>query len=155
MGNCVPGQLSLPVLRHAFGNGITHPYSPLPILTHPYSSFLQARCPSKLVFVLREGEQWINNNGGDFTASLAPQAAPAASPASPASRHQPPPSFEAQPRSEFDSGFFGGKVRLGSRAGQLRTKAHLKQLLVGWSIPIEIRWAQRDSPLVGAHMKSK
>ncbi|GAB4813755.1 hypothetical protein N2152v2_000801 [Parachlorella kessleri] len=34
--------------------------------------FPQDTCPSKLVFVLKEGEQWLNDNGADFTARLTP-----------------------------------------------------------------------------------
>ena len=33
---------------------------------------LQAICPSRLVFVLRDGDQWIHNRGGDFSADLKP-----------------------------------------------------------------------------------
>ncbi|GAB4813754.1 hypothetical protein N2152v2_000800 [Parachlorella kessleri] len=31
-----------------------------------------AMCPSRLVFVLRDGDQWIHNRGGDFSADLKP-----------------------------------------------------------------------------------
>jgi hypothetical protein len=40
---------------------------------HSAFASLQTECPSKLVFVLKEGEHWTNNGGSDFTAQLAPK----------------------------------------------------------------------------------
>jgi hypothetical protein len=37
-------------------------------MLHP--ACLQSLCPSKLVFVLKESQTWINNEGVDFTARL-------------------------------------------------------------------------------------
>ena len=35
----------------------------------------QATCPQRVVFVLKEGEQWTNSGGGDFVAHLKPPGA--------------------------------------------------------------------------------
>lgn len=46
--------------------------SPLGASGEVVISFPEASCPSKVVFVLREGEKWMNNGGGDFAAYLKP-----------------------------------------------------------------------------------
>ena len=33
---------------------------------------VQAGCPQRIVFVLKEGEKWANSGGGDFVAHLKP-----------------------------------------------------------------------------------
>ncbi len=35
-------------------------------------AFPEAVCPARLVFVIKEGEQWTNSGGGDFVAHLKP-----------------------------------------------------------------------------------
>ncbi len=34
---------------------------------------LQGTCPGKVMFVLKEGDRWINNRGHDFAAHLKPR----------------------------------------------------------------------------------
>ena len=46
-----------------------------PVITYyfpPLRRLLQSVCPSKVVFVLKEGERWITDGGKDFSADLRP-----------------------------------------------------------------------------------
>lgn len=54
------------------------PLLSLPVLLStppPPSLRPQATCPQRIVFVLKEGEQWSNSGGGDFVAHLKPPGA--------------------------------------------------------------------------------
>ncbi|PRW45423.1 Carbohydrate-Binding Module Family 45 [Chlorella sorokiniana] len=49
--------------------------SPLRDDRHLTVTFPEATCPQRIVFVLKEGEQWTNSGGGDFVAHLKPPGA--------------------------------------------------------------------------------
>lgn len=46
-----------------------------PATRSAWPRMLQATCPQRIVFVLKEGEQWTNSGGGDFVAHLKPPGA--------------------------------------------------------------------------------